>query len=329
MVFPIVGGLGEEIPLLMLRDGGVNYWHRANKLPMQALTAGRERQSYVCDILIDFVDDKQDTIDEFNAGLEAAGLEYAELMKLHAVYSDAENLRTNTSVIEAFEELRGQGKVRCLSLAQHGKMRYEILHAAIDSGWFDVIQLPLNPLATDEDFEVIRHASDSDIGVMAMKTCAWIAKAGTEPPPDGRLDPGVARASLGTAGLKWVLSQPGVTVAAVWVTTESEVEQALAAVDSLPTRAEQVALGRAVAAAGPVWCRLCGEHCEGVGPVAMPISEVALADVHARAHGSPTPDEVQLLRMAQSCTRCGACARHCPYGVDVPRVLAAAARRGA
>ena len=71
-----------------------------------------------CDTIIDALK-KDKAIELFERALKKTGLEYIDGFKVHSMYRHAEDIKSETGVLQAFEQLKRQGKTRHLMMSQH------------------------------------------------------------------------------------------------------------------------------------------------------------------------------------------------------------------
>ena len=86
----------------------------------------------------------------------------------------------NPFIVETFNELKKQGKVRYLGFSAHHNMA-ALLNSAIDTGFFDVVMLAYNVINYGFLDHIIRKANENNIGIIAMKAAMAVS---TPYPPD-------------------------------------------------------------------------------------------------------------------------------------------------
>ena len=164
----------------MLLASGVNYWHKfghwADPAPYD-LFQKLDRDSFYCDTTVASLD-KDRAIEIFERTLKQTGLERIDGFKVHSQYKNADEVRTKMGAIQAFEELKKQGKTRFLMMSQHINTS-EVFEAAVESEMFDVIQIPVNPAVprdyfTKDEFE--RKASQDEYLSIIKKAADRIAR---------------------------------------------------------------------------------------------------------------------------------------------------------
>ena len=301
---------------------GINYWHKlGNWRPTEAITS-RPRESFYCDMVIDSLDEEQ-ALQQFEGGLAKSGLEHIDFFKVHSLYRSGDDIKGQPGVLRAFEKLREEGKVRWLAVSQHSRVG-EVLSACIESGLFDAIQLPHNPLMAKEVGEVIALAEARDVGVLAMKPlmggeARW-ATVGEEVKetlkpylPDNK--------STAQALLRYALAPKGLAAAVPLIRNFEQLEEAVAAVQKPLTRAQMAGLEVLANAVGVGYCRMCG-RCEEACPQGVALSHIFRCRMYAGDYGdldhaSRLYASLPADRSASRCDDCGRCEAACPYGRPV------------
>ena len=77
-------------------------------------------------------------------------------------------------IIETFNDLKTQGKVRFLGVTSHNDPP-NVLRAAADAGHYDLAMVAYNVINGGYVDEAIRHAADKDLGIIAMKVAMAVA----------------------------------------------------------------------------------------------------------------------------------------------------------
>ena len=92
-------------------------------------------------------------------------------------------------IIEAFNDLKRQGKVRFLGVTSHNDPS-GILRAAVAAGHYDLVMCAYNVINGGYVDEAIRQAAASEVGIIAMKVAMAVATHHTplQPTPQWRID---------------------------------------------------------------------------------------------------------------------------------------------
>ena len=271
-------------------DAGVNYWHKfgqwADQDPYE-LFRKRDRDSFYCDTVVGTLE-KDKAIELFEGRLKNTGLEMIDGFKIHSQYKSAEDVKTKMGAVQAFEQLKKQGKTKFLMMSQHTNTS-EVFEAAIESELFDVIQVPVNPVVpldyfTKEDYKqttqdkylaLIKEADKKGIGVTAMKVFLYGTKNWEKVPdlknrvrkylPDNQ--------SIATALIHWTLNVPGVAAYGSMLYTFDELRENLEAVGGKLTAMEDHGLKKFAECMGGYYCRMCGA-CERANPGGVAVSDI-------------------------------------------------------
>lgn len=283
--------MGERDMYDIALKAGVNYWHKIgtwrNPAPYE-LFRGLDRDSFYCDTIINSID-KERAIQLFEKNLASTGLKMIDGFKIHSMYKSAEDVKTKMGGVQAFEELKRQGKTRFLMLSQHINTA-EVFEAAVESDLFDLIQIPINPtvpqdyftkeefpktIGQEQYFRTIKKAADRGIAVVAQKvflggTKTWDEIQGLRDKvkdylPDDK--------SIATALIHWTLAVPGVAAFGNLLFTRNQLIENLKAVGGKLTDTEDKGIERFAQAIGPHVCRMCGA-CLRTVPGALAVSEI-------------------------------------------------------
>jgi diketogulonate reductase-like aldo/keto reductase len=124
------------------------------------------------------------------------------------------NLAAWRDQLALIEELRDDGRVRHTGATHYSPHAFDELATVMRSGRVDAVQVPYNPRERDVESEILPLAEELGIGVVVMRP---FAEGGLmrRAPDASQLEPlrefGVE--TWGQALLKWVLTDPRVTVA--------------------------------------------------------------------------------------------------------------------
>ncbi len=282
---------------------GINYWHKFGTWAAPApyeMFRKLDRDSFYCDTTVRALE-KDKALEIFERALEKTGLEYIDGFKVHSMYRHAEDIKNETGVLEAFEQLKKQGKTRHLMMSQHINTA-EVFEAAVESEIFDVIQVPVNPtvprdyftkdtfehhLAQDEYLALIKKASHKNIGITAMKVFLYGTKFWDEVPdlkervadylPDNQ--------SIATALIHWALGVPGVQAYGSMLNTFDELSENLAAIGGTLTREEDLGLKHLSTQISSHVCRMCGA-CQRANPGGVAVSDICRFIGYSVGHGN-------------------------------------------
>ena len=197
---------------------------------------------------------------------------------------------------DAALEAKAAGKIRAIGISQHSIVGAE---AAVESGLFKTLQYPFNHLATDEEVALVNRCKALGIGFIAMKALS------------GGL--------VTDARIPFAYLQQFEGLVPIWgIQRMGELEQILALeACPPPIDAELSALieqDRSELAGA--FCRACG-YCLPC-PVGIPIQNAnRMKQLMTRSPMQRFLSEKWQADMAkiEDCTKCGLCAKRCPYGL--------------
>ena len=192
---------------------------------------------------------------------------------------------------------RAAGKIRFIGITQHS---IEGAFAAVESGLYDTLQYPFNHLATDREIALVQLCREKNVGFIAMKALS------------GGL---VTNARLPFA---W-LSQYD-NVVPIWgIQRMTELDEILELSENPPALTPEIqslieADRRDLVGA---FCRSCG-YCLPC-PAGIPINNAnRMRQLLERSPWQPymSPQWQADMAKIENCTKCGACAQKCPYGLN-------------
>jgi uncharacterized protein len=232
-----------------------------------------------------------------------------DLYQLHNVAADdaLEKVLAKGGAYEALEAARRAGKIRFIGVTGHSR---EVLVRAIETGRFDTVQHPYNPLEREWRADVIAAARAHGLGVIAMKPAAGGAISNV---------PGALRFAL----------HDGADVAIPGMDAVAQVAQnAAAGAPLLPPSAEDLA---SFAADAERWegafCRRCG-YCKPC-PNGLDVPFLLLIEAYYTRydlHAWALERLAGLDKRYGDCAACGTCAERCPYGLRIPELMEKAAQ---
>ena len=323
-------------------DVGVNYWHKFGQWVDPApyeLFRNRDRESFICDTVIGTLD-KNKAIELFESRLKKTGVECIDGFKIHSQYKTADDVKNKMGAVQAFEQLKKQGKTRFLMTSQHTNTS-EVFEAAIESDMFDVIQIPVNPVVPldyftkekyaqktqDEYLGLIKKAADKGIAVTAMKVFLYGAKNWENVPdlkqrvskylPDNK--------SIAKALVHWALDVPGVVAYGSMLYSFDELRENLEAIGGTLTAQEDKGLEKFAECIGGYYCRMCGA-CERANPGGVAVSDILRFSGYHTGFGQVDQSRAMYARLPQG-KRVDAVKnleqyeKACPYGLPVAKLL--------
>jgi predicted aldo/keto reductase-like oxidoreductase len=174
-------------------------------------------------------------ISTLEESLKRVGTDYFDILHCpHAATSPDEI--NNPLIVEAFNELKKQGKVRFLGFSTHHNMA-SLLNIAIDGGNFDVVMLAYNVINYGFLDHVLKRAKENNIGTIAMKAAMAVSTPYDPqqvPVPEWRIQklnqiiPDEMK--LPVKAYLWALQNPDLSAVVSGMTTEEMVLENLSAV---------------------------------------------------------------------------------------------------
>ncbi len=197
---------------------------------------------------------------------------------------------------DAALEAKAEGKIRAIGISQHSLER---AFEAVESGLYDTLQYPFNHLATERELALVRLCEEKGVGFIAMKALS------------GGL---VTDARVPFAYLRQF---PGVVP--IWGIQRMEELLQILELDrnppALDAELEQLIETDRHELAG-AFCRSCG-YCLPC-PVGIPIHNAnRMKQLLTRSPAANwlTPEWRAGMEKVAQCTKCGLCAKRCPYGL--------------
>jgi predicted aldo/keto reductase-like oxidoreductase len=201
-------------------------------------------------------------------------------------------------------EAKAQGKIKHIGITNH---RLDVAIEAANSGLYETIQYPISYISSKEELDFIALCKEKNIGILAMKALS------------GGLITDSAAAYAFLAQFDNVIP--------IWgIQRENELDEFLAFHDAPPVLDERALaiIEKDKAELTGNFCRACG-YCmpcpQGIG---IPSAARMLVLMKRAPKSMYLSEECQnAMAHAKDCTNCGHCIAHCPYGIDVPRLVAA------
>ena len=295
-------------------DLGLNYFDTArsyqhgNNERMVGAALGDKRKSVFVSSKSE-AEDKKSALAHLETSLQELRTDYLDIWYLHSK-DEPESL--NAGLLEAVQVAKGQGKARFVGLSTHSAET--MVPAAIKTGILDVVLITYNYTMGSRLDAAISAATQSGLGVVAMKVMAHGKKD---------LKPGV-----GPAALKWVLKNQGIQSTIPSMVDMDQLEQNFGTMSSPFNPADQTVLAACLDELTPVYCRMCG-GCRGKCRKGLPVAEMLRYLTYADGYGQfalgrerfqGLPQDIRSVR----CGDCMTCTVDCPNGVQVSRRLSQA-----
>ena len=228
---------------------------------------------------------------------------YIDLYQIHNVTPEQlQQVVAPGGALEALLEAKAAGKIGHIGVTAHSTDTFRMV---LDMDWVETVMFPYN-IVESQGTELIHRCAEKNIGFICMKPLAG-----------GAIEDA-------TLALRYVLSNPDVTVVIPGMADPKELAQNIAAVsDTSPLSAqEQAKLQQIRDSLGTQFCRRCN-YCQPC-TVGISISSCFLFDGYLRRYGLADWAKDRYASMdthASDCIGCGACESRCPYHLPIRDML--------
>ena len=241
--------------------------------------------------------------EQFAAGIDTSlkmlQTDYIDIYQFHnPSVADFEALIAPGGALEAMKEAKEAGKIGHIGITAHS---LEVFRRALETDWVETIMFPYN-IVESQGMELIAACQEKNIGFIDMKPMAGGAIE----------DKNLA--------LRYVLSNPAVTVAIPGMAAEEELEQNIAASSNTAplTEEELKACEQVRAVLGNDFCRRCNYCAPCTAGISIPnvflfagyLERYGLADWARQRYNA-------LEVKADACVECGECESRCPYHLPI------------
>lgn len=229
--------------------------------------------------------------------------DYIDLYQVHnPSAADLEIVQAPGGALEALMEARAAGKIGHIGVTLHSA---DLLKEAVNFSWAETIMFPYNLVETQAE-ELIQVCREKNIGFIVMKPLAG-----------GAIEDA-------TLALRFIASNPGVSVVIPGMAKEEELNQNIAAVsDTAPLSDKEWEKIKSLRdALGTQFCRRCNYCAPCTAGIQIPAlfilegyySRYDLQDwAVARYRGTAVK--------ASACVDCGVCETRCPYHLPIRQML--------
>lgn len=246
---------------------------------------------------------------KFEQSLKRLGQEYVDILFMHDVVRREAVLYE--PLLQAMEEIKKSGRARFLGVSFH-RNEPELLHAAADSGVYDVVLTAYNfrQPQREQVKEAVAYAAGKGLGVVAMKVMAGAYLDRNRQDP---VDP--------KAALKWVLQDENVHTTIPGISNLGQLQADLEVLKDLAlTPEEERSLARDMVddnTAG-LYCAQCG-RCAEQCPAGLNIPALMRGYMYAFGYGDLRTawKTVRGLEELPPCGYCEPCRVTCTMGFDV------------
>ena len=233
--------------------------------------------------------------------------DYIDLYQIHNPgMKDLEQVMAPGGALEALQEAKAQGKIGHIGITLHS---VDVFRQAVELPWVETIMFPYNIVETQGE-DLIARCAEKDIGFICMKPLAG-----------GAIDDA-------TTALRFIVSNPNVTVVIPGMAEEKEIDQNVAAtVDATPlTQEEQEKIKKIRDFLGTNFCRRCNYCAPCTEGINIPFV-LLLEGYYTRYNLKQWALERYsfLNKTATDCVGCGVCEERCPYHLPIREMLKKAA----
>lgn len=253
---------------------------------------------------------------DIDSSLQRLGVDVIDCYQIHYIDRNGEWAYRDGGIIDVMKQAQQQGKIRYLGVTGHTP---EPLIEAVKTGEFALALLPYSLLNRANEPELLPLCAEMNVATVVMK-------------PIGGGSLATPREVLGefsgphiTAGvaLRFVLSNPHVTIACPGMDSMEELDENLAVIaeeEIAPlTEAERTVIDAQLARITKETCRQCG-YCMAVCPQEMRISDILRYERYAEVFDLVQYAQEQyraLVVTPEDCLTCGECEKKCPYGLGI------------
>jgi len=255
---------------------------------------------------------RESVLAKFEMSLKRLQMKYVDILYFHGVSNPKTAM--HPQMLEAFSELKKQGKVRFIGMSTH-KNEPDIIQAAIDSNFYDVVLTTINFTQGHGNLirEKIALAAEKGIGIIAMKTMAG-----------GYSDKERMHPINCAAALKWVLQDKNICTAIPGIVTFDQMVQNFSIMENLEMTEQEKADLEASKLITGLYCDGCGE-CLPQCKKHLPVNELMRAFMYTYGYRQAEKASIVLEEMAiaaNPCGDCSGCSVKCVKGFPVQERIA-------
>ena len=297
---------GTKVLMHKLLDAGVNYIDTARGYTVseEYLGYGLEgiREHFVL-ATKSMSRTKEGMAKDIDISLKNLRTDYIDLYQIHnPTAKDLETVMAPGGALEALQEAKAAGKIGHIGVTLHSA---DLFKQAVDYDWAETIMFPYSIVETQGE-DLIRICGQRNIGFIDMKPLAG-----------GAIDDA-------TLALRFIASNPDVSVIIPGMAEVKELEQNLAAVNdtSALTEEENAKVLKIRHELGTQFCRRCN-YCApcsaGISIYSMFLMEGYYNRYDLKEWA--TARYMAMDKTASDCIGCGACEDRCPYNLPIRQML--------
>ncbi|WIV13537.1 aldo/keto reductase [Proteiniborus sp. MB09-C3] len=250
------------------------------------------------------VRDYQGMKNDIEISLKNLRTEYIDLYQLHNVRTEDEYNKVigEDGALRALKEAKDKGKIKHIGITSHD---LNILEKGIESGCFETIQFPYNPVERQAE-ELFKRANSLGLGVIVMKPLAGGA---------------ITNAEL---SLRFILENPHVGVAIPGMDSIEQIRKNARVGNEyrkLNDRERETILAEAKEL-GTEFCRRCGYCAPCPQGIDIP-NQFLMEGYYTRYSLKDWAKEryAGFNNKASDCIECGQCETRCPYDLPIRKML--------
>lgn len=303
---------GTKVLMRQLMEAGVNYIDTARGYTVSESYLGEALEGIREHFILatkSMSRTKEGMAADIDISLGNLRTDYIDLYQVHnPTMAQLEQVLAPGGALEALLEAKAAGKIGHLGITTHS---LEIFEKALDLPWVETIMFPYNIVETQAE-ALIHACAEKNIGFIDMKPLAGGA---------------IENAAL---ALRFITSNPDVTVVIPGMAAPEEIQQNIAAVgDGAPlSPAETAEMEQIRASLGTHFCRRCNYCAPCAAGIAIP--SVFLFEGYLSRYGLAGWAKDRYAAMpknASDCIGCGACETRCPYHLPIRDMMKAAAAK--
>lgn len=248
--------------------------------------------------------DYQGMKNDIKISLKNLRTEYIDLYQLHNVRTEADfnKVISEDGALRALKEAKKEGIIKHIGMTSHD---LNTLEKGVESGYFDTIQFPYNPVERQAE-ELFKKANSLGLGVIVMKPLAGGA---------------ITNAEL---SLRFILENKNISVAIPGMDNIEQVKENArvgneyrklnsAERDIILTEAKEL---------GTEFCRRCGYCAPCPKGIDIP-SQFLMEGYYTRYNLKDWAKEryMAFSSKASDCIECGQCETRCPYNLPIRNML--------
>ena len=297
---------GTKALLKKLVEAGVNYIDTARAYTVSeeylgfALEGIRERFVLATKSM---ARTKETMEKDIATSLEKLRTDYIDLYQIHNPNAkDLEQVMAPGGALEALQEAKAQGKIGHIGITLHS---VDLFKQAVEFDWVETIMFPYNIVETQGE-DLIAKCKEKNIGFICMKPLAG-----------GAIDDA-------TTALRFVASNPNVTVVIPGMAEEKEIAQNVeATANTAPlTETEQKKIAEIRDFLGTNFCRRCNYCAPCTAGISIPMMFL-IEGYFSRYHLEDWARGryAGMAKTASDCIGCGVCETRCPYNLPIREML--------